>query len=743
MKKFLLTLAAAAFVVGTAMAQVLPKVQAGKAGRHSLPESAYFNKSLTQKFSTSAFSNTASKLTFPTRNMRVDDAQRSHKELSYQVNGDEKDGLMIGPVFDYSTLNQQGVTGFGFAQAYYSDYLSRLAGNTISKIDFLAYDANYTGTAIAFILDPNANKIVWKKDIETIQTFDQNSASAPVNSVDCDYVITGNEQVLLIGWLCFQVTPKVAGDYVYMPMYEDGTGQGYGAYAMIGNTQGQMGIGGNAANWQMQGGGSVTTCSHIVIQTEGEGALKDNDVFPYNTSIVRADAKGRGGDIQVAFSNLGLDPVSSIDYTFECDGRTKSGNYSFGENPLPFYNDANLSLKALAATKPGNDMGNFTITKVNTVADEFPDDNTRPYNVITMDQGYNRTPVVEEFTSVKCGWCPRGLVGLEQLEKAYGDDIVLIGTHFVSFSAQNDDPLGNASYEEVMNAFGINSAPSAVVNRQYQGDPYYDAPAFASAISNEGVSEASMVLEAGAAPASALAKTVNAKVTLDFAIDAEAGAYGLAYVFTEDGITGVEQDNYYAAYLAQYKQQYPQYSEDDLIAALFGDEQTGEVDPDIAELCKAGTPYQPVFNHTSRSIINPLGTGKEYALPEVKAGTPVVVESKLTFPTVSDKKNVKLAALLIDTQTGVVVTGRQVALGSTSNASAIDEVENAAADITVADGAFNVKAANAKAEVYSVDGKLVSSCNVNGEASLPTFGKGVYVIRVIANGKVYTEKATF
>lgn len=739
MKKFLLTLAAAAFIAGTAMAQVLPKMQAGKTNRHSFPESAYFNKSLTQKLSLSTLSNTATQTTLSTRHTRMDDAQRSHKELSYQVNGNEKDGLMIGPLYEYSTLNNAGITGYGFAQAYYSDYLSRLKGNVISQIDFLAYDANYTGTAIAFIMDPVNNQLLWTGEIESIQTFNENSQELPVNSVACDYEITGDEQIILVGWICLEVTPKKSGDYVYMPMYQDGTGQGYGAYFMIGNTQGQMGVEGSYAQWSMQGGGSAVTCSHIVIQTTGDNALKDNDVMPYKIGVARADAKGRGGDVQVSFANLGLDPVSSIDYTFECDGQTKSGSYSFGQNALPFYNDANLTLMAQTATKPGNEIGKFTITKVNTVNDEYPADNDLEYNVITMEKGYNRTPVVEEFTSVKCGWCPRGLVSLGQLEKAYGEDIVLIANHYPSFQAQNDDPLGDASYQKVLDTYGINSAPLAMVNRQYQGDPYYDAPTFVSAVRNQGISEANMVLKAGAA---GMGSNINAEVTLDFAIDAEAGAYGIAYVFTEDGITGIDQDNYFTYYLNQYMQKYPTMTAEQIIQALFGDE-SGYVDPEIAALCTAGTTYQPEFNHTSRSIINPLGSEKEYALPEVKAGTPVKVSSRLTLPTVNNRKNVKLAALLIDLGTGVVVTGRQVALGNESNASAIDEVEGAAAQISVNNGAFDVKADNAKAEVYSVDGKLISSCTVNGEASLPTFGKGVYVIRVVANGKVYTEKATF
>ena len=89
----------------------------------------------------------------------------------------------------------------------------------------------------------------------------------------------------------------------------------------------------------------------------------------------------------------------------------------------------------------------------------------------------------------------------------------------------------------------------------------------------------------------------------------------------------------------------------------------------------------------------------------------------------------------------------QIKLGEETNQSVptgIETAENAAAaNIAVADGAFNITAENAEAQVYNAEGKLVSSCKVNGSASLPTFGKGVYVVRVVSGGKVMTKKAAF
>ena len=118
-----------------------------------------------------------------------------------------------------------------------------------------------------------------------------------------------------------------------------------------------------------------------------------------------------------------------------------------------------------------------------------------------------------------------------------------------------------------------------------------------------------------------------------------------------------------------------------------------------------------------------------------------------------NNENLKYAALLIDLRSGKILTGCQAALGETvtSNDKAdltagINDVKADAADvadITAADGAFTVKANGAVAQVYDAQGRLVSSATVNGEASLPTFGKGVFIIRVTKGGNTTSQKAIF
>ena len=79
---------------------------------------------------------------------------------------------------------------------------------------------------------------------------------------------------------------------------------------------------------------------------------------------------------------------------------------------------------------------------------------------------FNRGVVVEEFTGTGCGWCPRGLVGMEKAAAHYPDNFIGIAIH--KFNAS--DPMFTSDYANV----GLSSAPSCVINRNGRAiDPYY------------------------------------------------------------------------------------------------------------------------------------------------------------------------------------------------------------------------------------------------------------------------------
>ena len=523
--------------------------------------------------------------------------------------------------------------------------------------------------------------------------------------------------------------------------YLDNTQQGYG-FSFFGFVNGGLQLGQSIADagWSIDGATTVTMASHIVVKTQGNSTIKDNDMMAVSSGVVRANVAGKGGDVQVSMTNMGLDPISSFEYQFECEGETKTNKFEF-EKPMPFYSVGTFNLQAAVGKAAGAKEGKFTITKVNTVADEYADnkDNELAYNVVMMEKGYKRTPVVEEFTSVGCGYCPYGAAGMKRLHDTYGDEVVLIAAHS-HMTQQLQDPMHDAEYAKM----GINQFPTALINRQYQGHPYFDAVPTAEKIATSDVCEADMTIKVGAVSANKLVKTIDVTTTLNFDFNVKAGDYSMVYALTEDGITGVRQLTYLPDIVDQNMNLNPGYTRDQIIETI------AEGDPYLIEVLKDGKKdkngkywSEPTYDHVSRGVTNADGQHPDN-LPAATKNTPIEVKAKVNIPaTVKDRKNLKVVAMLIDNKTGVVVTGRQAAPSTTSTPSAIEEVGADAAQITVADGAFVVKANKAEAAVYSLDGKLVSSATVEGEASLPTFGKGVFVITVKADGKVYSQKATF
>lgn len=735
MNKLLLTLAAAGMLTTAATAQVSPLSMTAQrmvpSHRQITAKALQPNKAL--QFDASGMKQLHS-LSL-NRDLRIDDAKRSHKELSYQVNGDEATQCYTGQLQLGAVT---GLTGYGFYQTYFQDMISRLKGNTISEIQFVAAEGSYRNVHVVILeADPVKGQVavVWESEtLNNIKTIQGKKIN--VNQIPCDYEITGEEKMLMIGWFAEQVSnPAMLNAVGYL----DNTQQGYG-FSFFGFVNGGLQLGQSIANagWSIDGATTVTMASHIVVKTQGNSTIKDNDMMAVSSGVVRANVAGKGGDVQVSMTNMGLDPISSFEYQFECEGETKTNKFEF-EKPMPFYSVGTFNLQAAVGKAAGAKEGKFTITKVNTVADEYADnkDNELAYNVVMMEKGYKRTPVVEEFTSNSCSACPFGAAAMKRLHDTYGDEIVLIAAHG---NYQFEDPMYDAEYAKM----GINSYPTALVNRQYQGHAYFDAVPTAEKIATSDVCEADMTIKVGAAPANKLVKTIDVTTTLNFDFDVKAGDYSMVYALTEDGITGVKQLTSLPSLVDQNMEKNPGYTRDQIIEAI------AEGDPYLIEVLKEGEKdnrglywSEPTFNHVSRGVTNADGQHPDN-LPAATKNTPIEVKAKVNIPaTVKDRKNLKVVAMLIDNKTGVVVTGRQAAPSTTSTPSAIEEAGADAAQITVADGAFVVKANKAEAAVYSLDGKLVSSATVEGEASLPTFGKGVFVITVKADGKVYSQKATF
>lgn len=682
---------------------------------------------------------------------RVAEDARPHKLLGYFVDGTEgADGLSLCPLgFKISDLTTAGYSGYGFAQAFYSDMLKRYVGNTITSINFGTWMGKFTNGQ-AFIADYTTGQFLWTSDIDDIQGPADSKSNIPINQVPCDYQITGKEGALLIGWVADAADvandPYASKLGVLAIAVPDQTSANEGFYALLKKPDGSFVIHNKMNPWKNSSTGNTTyNQAYIKIMTDGDGSIKDNDADVLSLGNVRGQLNTNSATSNLTLANLGLDPLKSFDYKFEVGSQTKEGTYTFPK-PIVFYNAAQVNLPALLNAEVGKNKGKFTITKVNTVDDEFTDDNSASNYVLTLNDGFYRVPVVEEFTNTECGYCPRGMAGMEMLNDKWGDKAVLIAAHSQLYS--NTDPMNDASYNTVISNLGATGLPNAAVNRELSGDPYVDAPELADQVASQ-LCEAKMEVKASKL-ANKLTKNVTVNTKLNFTVTANEGDYGLAYVITEDGVTGADQLNYYLTQYMWAKTDNPNATDAQIFEQLGLSDYPYMQAVTAVEATKTAKDskgnlfyyYKPTFNHVSRSITSPLGA--DTTVPATAAGSEVQVDATIPVPTsVVNRDNLKLAVLLIDRTSGVVVTGQQVKLNDEWTTGVDNATAEGAAQVTVADGAFVVKAAHAQAQVFSADGKLVSSATVEGEASLPTFGKGVYVVRVVENGHVTTQKAVF
>lgn len=755
MKQFVLTLLSAAFVAGSAVAQVATTPKALSGLKSTLPATRMSQRAgMATPSAKIGLANATGRM-----HVMADDetVTRNPKELSYQVTGNEINSYMgIGSTgLSLSTLQKAGITGIGYAAAFPAIVTDRFAGNAVGLINFVAWMGKYTDAKVfvgTMANDQGDINVLWSAPV-TVKTptpVKQNGKTVyqpQATSVVCDYVIPDTlKSELFIGWVAggtaYDSNDPFAsqeGKPLGMIYYPDFTNTGYGAF--------MMGSSGNDDVFAvtMMSGQNYYYNAPIWVQTTGKGGLKTNDAAILAIDDARSFA-GKKGEATLQLMSLGTDSISSIEYTVENGGSTKTYTKSFaGEYGLQYMTTTQLALPMDMPATAGRTDAKFTITKVNGVADEYTakTENEGTLPVIALPaEAYKRIPVVEELTSTACGWCPLGIAEFNRLaDSTDAKKIVKVAVHG-PFNREND-PLTCSDYSAFFNNFS-SSLPSVLLNRQIKLAP--ENMLQACRYMNSLPCEASLTVKGNNGLAGP-----NISTTVKFNIDVPANQYALAYVLTEDGVSGIDQVNNFAAvkYMYTYQGQtgYKSYIE------------AWKKDPYLWALAsatintKTGT-SKFEMNHVARAFTE-AGENEAGILPALKAGEEWTNSYNLKWPKnltpAVNKGKCSVAVYLIDASTGKIVTGCQTKLGETNT---VDEtmtgindvaVANNAADaqISTVDGAFVVKAHNATARVFDAQGRLVSSATVDGEVSLPTFGNGLFIIRVDQAGRSTTQKALF
>lgn len=229
---------------------------------------------------------------------------------------------------------------------------------------------------------------------------------------------------------------------------------------------------------------------------------------------------------------------------------------------------------------------------------------------------FPRRIVMEEATGTWCGWCPRGMMTIEQMKKKYPDNFIAIAIH-------NDYEMqvGN-SYNPFLDM--VESYPSAYINRKDWIDPW---PFDIEDMKDKG--EAKVTTQARCLSAKEV--EVESETVFGFS-DSETAEYRLAYVVTEDNVGPYMQYNAYS-------------------------NPTAEDNPDdpMNWWVHQDSPVTMTFNDVAREIFD--YNGVEGLLPKgVVEGETYKTTYTLTVPdNVMDLSNVRIVTLILDTRTGEIL----------------------------------------------------------------------------------------
>lgn len=264
--------------------------------------------------------------------------------------------------------------------------------------------------------------------------------------------------------------------------------------------------------------------------------------------------------------------------------------------------------------------------------------------------------IVEEMTGQDCGNCPRGHLAWENLERIYGDKVILAGYHV--YTGDNYES-GMSSY--VNQFLGLAGAPSAKIQRGATiGDPMYatisegkTSYSFTSPYGNcwfdlvqaefDTDADANLAVVASFDEAS---QKVTAKATAEFAMNLQKQNIGLFLIITEDGLPGY-QHNYH-----------------------YNDDGEG-----LGEWGKGGTLGQEYVVYTHNDVVRAqvgsyFGT-TGYIPAAITIGETYTANIEFQKPAVSDIYNSNVVCMMIDANTGTVIN---VAKAKIINASGIEGV---------------------------------------------------------------------
>lgn len=384
---------------------------------------------------------------------------------------------------------------------------------------------------------------------------------------------------------------------------------------------------------------------NVAIELLLEGSFLDYaasvKAFPETVLLCGSEA-----ELPVTITNEGNNSVSSIDYTVTDEDGTTEGHLDL---PSPIEGVKSAATVVLPFAVPSvarASQKSVTITRVNGQPNAAASKSATG-TIVAIAESARRTTVMEEYTGTWCGWCPRGTVGISLLKRDFGEEFIGIAVH-------DNDPMTISDYASQRSRVG--GYPSAFLNRLKAADPYHGSAYGGGSETTYGIyadvereqqalTPAEVSVEATWTNDDRTAFVARASVTPLYD-RTSASPYALAYVLLADSLKGEGKDWAQSNDYANVVFQGGYASEPNLGFLTEQPAYITDVAYNNVAIATAG-----LNNGVTGSVRAPFTNG-----------IPIVHEQRFNIGSnvlVQDKQQLRVVAMLLNTQTGEVVTAAE------------------------------------------------------------------------------------
>lgn len=352
-------------------------------------------------------------------------------------------------------------------------------------------------------------------------------------------------------------------------------------------------------------------------------------IYDIDKCYARSDS---ATELPLFIANHGSEEISSIEYKYNVAGLEGTRTVQFASPLTARFNlPVSMTVALPEVDVTGDYEGVLTITRVNgqTNADLYP---TEPFTLAVMSFIPVKRPVMEEYTGLWCGYCPRGFACLEHMGDLYGDD-------FIGISYHSGDPM------EIPGGVpdDVKGFPEARLDRTLTQDPDFTGinPVWKNMRGELAIAD----ITPRAWWADDAHTEIHAEATTRFVSGEDEADYKVAYVLVQDGMQDAKwrQTNNFGGD--------PGYMDDPYMDAFTsgGKSVAGLVFNDIAV-------YSPAIGGTPGSVPASFGAGEEltHAI-DIQASD---VKNIYGESLIQDAAKLSLVAILLDKEGKVVNAGR-------------------------------------------------------------------------------------